>query len=151
MQTEVGGSLPPTEWLSRVGFNMAVFETCNSFELQTLLTKGKEKLMFHFTKTFCHHFIQKFTYNAWCQRIKNHKWQSLTSARRILCKRIALKQTRTLCVWQTEMLPMNKYTDQPGPAKSSEYRSGINVVDPEPSSDTVTYKDRKPTFRSKTG
>ena len=66
-------------------------------------------------------------------------------------KRIALKQTRTLGVWQTEMLPMNKYTDQPGPSKSSEYRSGINVVDPEPSSDTVTYKDRKPTFRSNTG
>jgi len=50
-----------------------------------------------------------------------------------------------------EMLPMNKYTDQPAPSKPSEHRSGINVVDPEPSSNTVTYKDRMPTFRSKTG
>lgn len=59
------------------------------------------------------------------------------SARRILSKRIALKQTRTLCVWQTEMLPMNKHADHPGPSKSSEYASGINIVGPEPSSDTL--------------
>lgn len=69
---------------------------------------------------------------------------------RIPSERIALKQTRTLCVWQAEMLPMNKYTDHPGPSKSSEYTSGINVVDPEPSSDTIMYH-RKPTFRSRTG
>lgn len=73
------------------------------------------------------------------------------SARRALSKEIALKQTRTLCVWQTEMLPMNKYTDQPAPSKSSEYRSGVNVADPEPSSDTGTHNDRKPILRSKTG
>lgn len=46
---------------------------------------------------------------------------------------------------------MNKYTDQTRPSKLSEYRAGINVADPEPSSDTDTYKDRKPTFRSKMG
>lgn len=48
------------------------------------------------------------------------------------------------------MVPMNKYTDQPGRLKSSEHSSGINVVDPEPSSDMVTCEDRKPTFGSKT-
>lgn len=68
-----------------------------------------------------------------------------------MLEEFSLKQTRTLYVWQMEMLPMNKYTDQPRPSKLSEYRAGINVADPEPSSDTDTYKDRKPTFRSKMG
>lgn len=49
------------------------------------------------------------------------------------------------------MLSVDKYTDQPGPSKPTEYRSGINAGDPEPISYTVTYKDREPTFRSKTG
>lgn len=49
------------------------------------------------------------------------------------------------------MLPVDKRTDQPGPSKPTEYRSGINAGDPEPSSYAVTYKDRKSTFRFKTG
>lgn len=49
------------------------------------------------------------------------------------------------------MLPVDKYIDQPGPSKPTEYRAGINAGEPEPSSYTFTHKDRKPTFRSKTG